>query len=274
MGTKPWTSGPRELLLHAVEHMRADTPFDHRIALISVDNAAELVIKTYLGLPKRARGTDGPSRRELDQASSFPDLLDLLEKHAGSVLEGIHLDDLEWYHRLRNTLYHEGNGITVEPEKVDAYVQISKVLLHNLLGEDIDDPAVARPTTDLGGFVSSWASLEHSLRTLAERDAPEVDSDTSSFSQLIEGMHEHAALDDRLRNELATLWSTRNDVVHGGTRTDAATLRQVVARLDEIAALLRTYLNHDISEVYGSDDSRDPDPDPEPMHPEPEEPDA
>jgi hypothetical protein len=73
MTQRPWTSGPRELLDHAIGHLHNRGPFDYRIAMISIDNAVELAIKTYLGLPKRVRGLDGPSRQRLqDAGTSFP----------------------------------------------------------------------------------------------------------------------------------------------------------------------------------------------------------
>ena len=85
MATKSWTAGPKELLDHATSHLQSKTPFDCRIAMISIDNAVELAARTYLGLPKRVRGTEGPSRRDLEAASGFPDLLDLLEKQLPSI---------------------------------------------------------------------------------------------------------------------------------------------------------------------------------------------
>ena len=128
---KPWTSGPRELLKHAIEHFEKGSAFDYRISFISIDNSIELMIKTYLGLPKRIRQSQGPSRRKLSDASnSFPELLDLLEEFGNDKLEGIELGDIEWYHRIRNTLYHDGNGVTVDKEKVDSYLQISIILFN------------------------------------------------------------------------------------------------------------------------------------------------
>ena len=79
--------------------MAQGTAFDYRIAMISVDNAVELSIRTFLGLPKRVRGSDGPSRRELeDKGRTFPDLLDLLESFGAARLDGVSLGDLEGYH--------------------------------------------------------------------------------------------------------------------------------------------------------------------------------
>jgi hypothetical protein len=132
--TKLWIAGPRELLNHAFEHLAIGKPFDFRIAMISIDNAVELTIKTYLGLPKRIRGSVGPPLRRIQESgSTFPALLDLLEEFAGEKLDGIDLGDIEVYHRLRNTLYHEGNGVIVDQEFVDTYLQIAKVLLNNFL---------------------------------------------------------------------------------------------------------------------------------------------
>gem|GEM_PF-4241532 len=36
METKPWTSGPKELLEHAKSHLKKPRPFDYRIAFISI----------------------------------------------------------------------------------------------------------------------------------------------------------------------------------------------------------------------------------------------
>ena len=106
MKVRPWTSGSKELLEHAVGHLAQDTAFDCRIAMISADNAVELAIRTFLGLPKGARGSDGPSRRRLEENGKvFPDLLDLLEEFGSNQLDDVSLGDLEGYHRLRNTLY-------------------------------------------------------------------------------------------------------------------------------------------------------------------------
>lgn len=55
--------------------------------------------------------------------------MDGLEEFASDKLTGIELGDIEWFHRLRNQLYHDGNGITVEKEKVETYAAISKILL-------------------------------------------------------------------------------------------------------------------------------------------------
>jgi len=162
----PWTDGPRELIQHAVDHLDLGADFDRRVAMISIDNAVELTIKTYLGLPERARGSKGPGRKELEAASeSFPSLLDLLEKYASQWIVGLSLDDIEWYHRLRNQLYHSGNGITVEMAKAETYLELTISLFESLFGAP---PALQRGSavqTKTGQFLQLWVRFEHGLRT-------------------------------------------------------------------------------------------------------------
>jgi len=52
----PWTSGAGEILRHGLQLLRKDSDVNRRLAMISIDNAVELMIKTYLGLPKRVTG--------------------------------------------------------------------------------------------------------------------------------------------------------------------------------------------------------------------------
>lgn len=163
--TKPWTDGPRELLQHAMDHLSLGGDFDRRIAMISVDNAVELMIKTHLGLPRRARDGAGPSRKELEAASeSFPDLLDLLDKYESERVTGLSLDDIEWYHRLRNQLYHAGNGITVEASKVEAYFQLAASLFEGLFQMELRLDGHGALQTRTGKFLLLWNEFERKLR--------------------------------------------------------------------------------------------------------------
>ena len=160
----PWSEGPKELLQHAVGHIAHDGDFDRRIAMISIDNAVELMIKTFLSLPRRKLGTKGPSRKELEEASnSFPELLDLLENYAGERLTGVSLDEIEWYHRIRNQLYHSGNGITVEVARVQTYLSLAKTLFQNLFETELSLSAESLIQNRLGVFLGKWGVFEKEL---------------------------------------------------------------------------------------------------------------
>ncbi len=226
----PWTDGPRELLQHAADHLGLGEDFDRRIAMVSIDNAVELTIKTHLGLPKRARGTNGPGRQELEAASeSFPALLDMLDRYAADKLTGVDLGDIEWYHRLRNQLYHSGNGVTVERARVEAYFQVALALFENLFG---DVPHVNEKTvihTKTGEFLQLWTRFDRSLRTLL----PPKDDFTYYWKQeFLEGVS----------SEAATLWDSlrafRNNLVHGTETPRAADIDRQIRNLRQLIGML------------------------------------
>ena len=239
--TKPWTAGPRELLNHAFEHLAKGKPFDFRIAMISVDNAVELTIKTYLGLPKRIRGSVGPPLKRLQETgSSFPVLLDLLEEFAKGKLNGIDLGDIEVYHRLRNTLYHEGHGITVDPEYVDSYLQIAKVLLNNLLGLELEKDQSNLPTSSLGDLVSKWASLVQEVRLMTRsylgREEPPGEPVLHSVDRLIT----KGVVDTEFRRRLRDANKLRNKLIHSiSVPLNEEDISYLVNELGELVSYLR-----------------------------------
>lgn len=228
--TNPWTDGPRELIQHAVDHLRTGGDFDRRIAMISVDNAVELMIKTYLGLPERTRGSKGPGRRELEVASeSFPNLLDLLQAFGADKITGLSLDDIEWYHRLRNQLYHSGNGITVEQAKVETYLQLAIGLFENLFGfsPKIMDTVAAQ--SKIGEFLQLWNTFDHGLR----QQLPPKD-----------GLAYQWKLDhlNSVNPEAGVLWQSltqfRNQLVHSLEPPKTSSMNENIAKLKRLLLLL------------------------------------
>ena len=158
----PWATGPGEILRHGLELLKKDTDTNRRLAMILIDNAVELMIKTYLGLPRRVTGL-AISRGEYQRFSeSFPKLLDALEEYADDKLNGIDLGEIEWYHRIRNQLYHQGNGLTVERGKVEVYAELANVLFSNLFGSRLVEPE-EDVNALLGDFMLAWIDFERLL---------------------------------------------------------------------------------------------------------------
>ena len=132
----PWASGPGEILRHGLSLLSEDSDANRRLAFLSIDNAVELTMQTYLGLPRRVTGLS-VTRREVQQMTeSFPAMLDALEEHAADKLRGLQLGEIEWYHRLRNQLYHQGNGLTVEMAKVQVYGELARLLFKSLSADE------------------------------------------------------------------------------------------------------------------------------------------
>ena len=129
---KTWASGALELLRHADSHLDLESAFDKRIAFISIDSCVETCVRIFLSLPTAKSGIK-LARSDLEAvANSFPKMVDLLFTHASGRLGGLDPTDIEHYHRIRNKLYHEGTGLSVDVDHLVAYRSIATVLLKNL----------------------------------------------------------------------------------------------------------------------------------------------
>jgi hypothetical protein len=225
----PWATGPGEILRHGLGLLRADSDTNRRLAMISIDNAVELMVKTYLGLPKRVTGLQITRREYQEAAESFPALLDALEKHSPAKLDGIDLGTIEWYHRLRNELYHQGNGLTVERDKVEIYAELANVLFRNLFGEELMEHRSAR-TELLGQFLAAWVELERGLRELAGTHSL-LGTVPRGMLDAMRELQGTGILESREITELNELRKTRNEISHGHGKWEHSLSPEIVQRV-------------------------------------------
>src|SRR5665213_130176 len=225
----PWASGPGEILQHGLSLLKSDSDTHRRLAMIAIDNAVELTIKTYLGLPKRITGLQISRKDFADIAESFPGLLDAIEKHCSDKLAGIDLGEIEWYHRLRNQLYHQGNGLTVERDKVEVYAELANVLFKNLFGSDLVVSSAGSQRL-LGEFMEAWAKLEAGLISMAH-DNSLTGVQGMPPVRVVEFLRTANILSIEERREIEELRHLRNKVVHGTLDHREVLNHEVVQRL-------------------------------------------
>lgn len=208
----PWASGPGELLRHGLNLLQKDTDSNRRIAMICIDNSIELMMKTFLGLPKRISGIQISRKEYSDICESFPKLLDGIEEYASEKISGIDLGEIEWFHRLRNELYHQGNGLTVERINAEVYAEIANLLFLNLFGfkliEDKNDK-----TDLLGKFMNSWINFERIVKEMAfimdDNEKIRVPLDAIRY------LHKYNVISAADLKELDNIRNIRNQIVHG-----------------------------------------------------------
>lgn len=219
MGTQPWTSEPREILQHGLSLLRDDSDSNRRLAMLSIDNAVELIIKTYLGLPKRVIDIHISRKKFAEISESFPEMLDALEEHADQHLEGIDLGEIEWFHRLRNQLYHQGNGLTVAREQAEVYAELAKLLYGNLFGEEL--PVVYEYQDEhqlLGEFIAAWVEFEKLVAALSHNNMDMLAITKGRPRPPILAVNELIKLKVFSEQDAQTIHYTRklrNEVVHG-----------------------------------------------------------
>lgn len=240
---QPWVTGPVELLEHGLSLLRSDSDKNRRLAMIAIDNAVELGIKTYLGLPKRTTGLS-ISRKEYSEISeSFPRLLDALEAHCIEKLDGIDLGEVEWYHRLRNQLYHQGNGLTVERDKVLVYSELARILFVNLFSVNVELQRSGGQEL-LGAFLEAWISLEKGILRVARQ----YRSDLTVTGQRLpppmtafQGLAAMGVIGRKASRRIDFYRTLRNRLVHGEIDPNASLNEESVAEVrrlrEEIEAL-------------------------------------
>lgn len=203
---RTWASGAIELLRHADSHINLDTAFDRRIAFISVDNSVETTIRTFLSLPESKSGIKVP-RKEIEAVeNSFPGLLKLVWQHARDRVTGIDDGDIEHYHRIRNTLYHEGTGLSVDQEYLGAYRQIAVLLLKKLFGVDLGEP---RPVPSLERLIVLWNQVEE-LLALKYGKAGIGSREAFNWKEAVQA----GVISPDLVNKVNQLRTLRNNLVH------------------------------------------------------------
>jgi hypothetical protein len=229
----PWASGPGEILQHGLALLRNDSDVNRRLAMIAIDNAVELTIKTYLGLPKRITGLTITRKEFAEISESFPSLLDAIEKHAPKdKLTGINLGEIEWYHRLRNELYHQGNGLTVERDKVEVYAELANILFKNLFGSDLVHAPKGSQQL-LGEFMELWVKLEAGLVSLAH-DNTLTGAQGRGPAWATDILRQAQFMTSEDRKEFMELRELRNKVVHGAVDYRTALTTEIMKRLSTL----------------------------------------
>ena len=239
----PWASGPAELLSHGLELLAKDSDANRRLAMISIDNAVELIIKTYLGLPKRVNGLNISRSEYQEFAESFPKLLDALDKHGAKKLGSLDLGEIEWYHRLRNQLYHHGNGLTVEKTKVEVYGQLAVALFENLFGAKPPTPA-SNFSYLLAEFLSEWNSFERAADDLSSFYHFDENTNLRSMMGYAKELYSNHYLAAQEYKEIKELWSMRNQLVHAHRNFNEFLTANMVNRLKQITEAVRNRIDH------------------------------
>lgn len=233
--SNPWATGPIEILKHAITVLQKDSDSDRRIAMILTDNAVEQTIKTYLSLPKRVTGLSIPRKKREEAFEYFPLLLDMLEEVAAAKLQGVDLGVIEWYHRLRNELYHQGFGLTIEREKVEIYAELAQILIKNLFGEELKLPATSSKATLLGRFFEEWNRLDRSLAELATSKS--LQQRPTTFFDAALFLHDTGMLEAEEFYEINELRKLRNAIIHNEEDYKEVLNEKIVNRIKELAGL-------------------------------------
>ncbi|AHD08267.1 hypothetical protein PhaeoP75_00473 [Phaeobacter gallaeciensis] len=195
--------------------------------MISIDNSVELMMQTYLQLPKRVTGVSISRTERENYCRNFPSLLDGIEQHAAEKIVGFDLGHIEWFHRLRNQLYHDGNGLTVERAKVEVYAELAQRLFEALFGV-----ALEVPDTDnmrrYGEFIDTWAKIERHLR-----DVPETERRFPTTRTLMK-LQADGKISQSEFAKFEEVRNVRNKLVHGEIEPETTLSSRIIEAAKEV----------------------------------------
>ncbi len=237
----PWASGPAEILQHGLSLLAQDSDKNRRLAMLSIDNGVELTLKTYLGLPRRVTGINLGRKKFQEISESFPSLLDAIETTCSNKITGIDLGEIEWYHRLRNELYHQGNGLTVEKQKVEMYALLAKQLFELLFDTELKMDQTPQQNL-LGQFLEGWVRLERAATTIAyNRGIHDSHKNIVPPLTIIKELKAAGIITDDEQARLYKLRQIRNQVVHGPVEHQNAlnvdmlrSLETIIGKLEQV----------------------------------------
>jgi hypothetical protein len=224
---KPWMRGPFELIRHAAGHLQANGDTDRRISLIGFDNAIEVSIDVYVRLHPKLRSGLTIEREEIEAAQrNYHAKIEFLDKHvqARQIPLSVPVDEIVWYHQLRNELYHSGNGMVPEEHVIIGACRAALAVFRALFGLDVSGlidgrgtkpeaiqvPVVKSQNPEME-FLRWFIELEQEVR----KKLPKGDDRPMSLRQMWQVLlNDRPQLRD-LEPHIAELTRVRDALVHG-----------------------------------------------------------
>jgi len=106
-----------------------------RLAMIIVDNSVEYMLKAY-GDTVLVPSAISPTKWQ-EKKKNFKDMLDFVA--VSSKLTEKPGDIFHYHDKLRNPLYHEAAPLSVEPKKIEEYVDKAKIIMKDLFGVHLSE---------------------------------------------------------------------------------------------------------------------------------------
>lgn len=228
----PWARGPFELIKHADGHLTGGSDTDRRIALIGFDNAIEVCIDVFIKLHPKLRGGLELQNEDVARATrNYHTKIEWLDKYADEkqLKLDFSIEEIVWYHSLRNELYHSGNGMVPEMHVLEAARSAAIAVFTTLFGADVSPllgSEIAKPHSQservlfpaqndemelLRLFIDFERALEDALQSLAPYSTSHPKSVKQMWADYTALMKSAQKWDAVVRRVLPI----RNQIAHG-----------------------------------------------------------
>jgi hypothetical protein len=228
----PWSRGPFELINHADGHLKGAGDTDRRIALIGFDNAIEVCIDVFIKLHPRIRGGVALSQEDVEKATrNYHTKIEWLDRfvEANDLERAFSIEEIVWYHSLRNELYHSGNGMVPEMHVLEGARSAAIAIFNTLFKADIgpvlggDTPIRAKPAdrvlfaaqNDEMEFLRMFIEFERALEISIKAIAPKPETVPRSAQQMWKEYKSLVTIPPEWDTHVQRVLDVRNAIAHG-----------------------------------------------------------
>ncbi len=186
---KPWQVMPANIFKLALEHSKKGNDFDDQVAFLLLDVGVETTFKTFLSLH---------GKLEENKEIGFRDLINSVRNELRDSDHEIDFNEVDYFHKIRNKLYHRGDGTKPTTENLRKYSDLAPDLLKILLDVDVTKIELDSSTdTTVWGQWHDWEDWDGN-RT--------IDEICSELSARLRYFHESCAI---LTEQVRPKYTTR-----------------------------------------------------------------
>jgi hypothetical protein len=155
----PWQKTAKNLIGYAQRFQKTNDEFERQVGYLLLDVGVETLFRVFvtqpgieakLGYTKRdkiAKGTIEKTNIQRDEITlsgfdelAFHKLSEAVKQIAGEKVSKDDLQRVEYFHNIRNKIYHLGDGIVPTQDNFEEYSKIAQSLLKTLYDLKEDDP--------------------------------------------------------------------------------------------------------------------------------------
>ena len=144
----PWQVTPTKLIQYGLGFLKGRGDFDRQVAYLLLDVGVENLFKVYLSLDKEITQTPIKyHKRQKAISGSFYKLVETVKESTEDKVERALFERVKYFHKIRNKLYHQGNGVLPSKYNLKEYGEIAEKLLFELLEVNLS------PSIDIGEHI-------------------------------------------------------------------------------------------------------------------------
>jgi hypothetical protein len=234
--------GPLDLLNHAHVHLKNLTEFDNRIALISVDNAIELLIKIFF---KKNEDIIPEPNEYKKIVKNFPKMVRSLELFFEGKIFIDEINAILTYHKIRTRLSTRWDAIELKKEDIASYMALGITLISRLfnikkstLESRLEHWKQDLPSL-LGSFLLDSGYIDHSLELTAEDEKyGELKDRRIEAKSALEFLLSINVLNEKDEEIIRKIKDVRKDIIEDGKIPSLQELKQFTKELSQILNVL------------------------------------